>query len=112
MFHLINPVIVQRTAVKHFVHFNKEDYLLLQNEISNLDYALQTAAQKGMKIVLNPSPITEGLLQCPLDLVDLFVLNEVEGKALSGELSDDYDIILQALAEKYPLHQSLKQSLL
>ena len=83
-------------------HFNKEDYLLLQNEISNLDYALQTAAQKGMKIVLNPSPITEGLLQCPLDLVDLFVLNEVEGKALSGELSDDYDIILQALAEKYP----------
>ena len=37
--------------------FSKGDILLLQNEISNLDYLLQRGKEKGMRIMLNPSPM-------------------------------------------------------
>ena len=43
-------------------HFDAGDYLLLQNEISNLPYLLRAAAARGLRIVLNASPISEWLL--------------------------------------------------
>ena len=39
--------------------FDAGDYLVLQNEISNLPYLMEKAAEKQMKIVLNPSPMDE-----------------------------------------------------
>lgn len=33
------------------------DGQILQNEINNLDYLIDTAYERGMKIVLNPSPL-------------------------------------------------------
>lgn len=65
--------------------FEAGDLLLLQNEINELSYIIEQAKRKGMKIYLNPSPVTEGLLKLPLDLVDCFVLNEIEASDLSGE---------------------------
>lgn len=38
------------------VKFGEGDILLLQNEINYLDYIIECAYQKGMTIVLNPSP--------------------------------------------------------
>lgn len=61
---------------------------------------MEQAYNRGMKIVFNPSPITEGLCNYPLHLVSLFVLNEVEGKELSSE--DTPDLILDTLHQKYP----------
>ena len=37
--------------------FSENDMLLLQNEISNVDYLVDAAYKKGMTVVLNPSPI-------------------------------------------------------
>ena len=36
--------------------FAEGDYLILQNEINLLDYLIDRAYEKKMKIVLNPSP--------------------------------------------------------
>ena len=60
-------------------HFEEGDILLLQNEINGLAGLIKKAAEKGMKIYLNPSPVTGELLELPLELVDCFILNEIEG---------------------------------
>ena len=81
--------------------FSEGDMILLQNEISNVSYAIKQAKKKGMKVAFNPSPITEEMYGYPLEDVDYFILNEYEGKAISGCPSDDYDEILQAVSQKY-----------
>lgn len=80
--------------------FGKGDILLLQNEVSNVGYAMEKAKAAGLKIALNPSPITDSLHTYPLDLVDYFLLNEVEGRELSGV--EDFSDVLSGLSERYP----------
>lgn len=81
-------------------NFSKGDYLLLQNEINLIPYIMDKAHEQGLEIVFNPSPITEDILSFPLEKVGLFILNEIEGKALSGET--EAEDILTSLHEKYP----------
>ncbi|MBQ8597373.1 MAG: ribokinase [Lachnospiraceae bacterium] len=81
-------------------YFGAGDYLVLQNEVNHISYMIDRAYEKGMYIVLNPSPITEELKEYPLHKVSLFLLNEVEGKALSGEMQEEK--IPEVLKEKYP----------
>ncbi|WP_312426798.1 ribokinase [Lacrimispora sp.] len=76
------------------------DILLLQNEISGMEYILRQAALKGIRIALNPSPIDDKLLSMPLELVTWFILNEIEGRALTGK--DQPKDILEAMQMKYP----------
>ena len=52
--------------------FDAGDYLVLQNEISNLPYLMEKAAEKQMKIVLNPSPMDEKIKAIPFDKLTLF----------------------------------------
>lgn len=80
-------------------HFGHGDYLLLQNEISNVGYIMKSAREKGMKIFFNPSPVTASLAQMPLDLADTFILNKTEGQALVG--GEDIDIP-SALSKRFP----------
>ena len=80
--------------------FSAGDVLLLQNEINNLDYIVEKAADKGMKIALNPSPIGENLFRLPLQKITYFILNEIEGKEITGkEAADD---ILAEFRRRYP----------
>ena len=60
------------------------DSVLLQNELSSLAYAMERAKRKGLRIYFNPSPADESLSGLPLDAVDCFILNEVEGAMLAG----------------------------
>ncbi len=80
--------------------FGSEDCLVLQNEVNDIAYMIEKAYEKGMYIVFNPSPITKELLEYPLEKVSLFILNEVEGQALSGE--EEEEKMIKALSEKYP----------
>lgn len=80
--------------------FEAGDYLILQNEVNHIPYMMEKAYEKAMYIVLNPSPITGELFEYPLEKVSLFILNEVEGRQLSGEVQEEN--ILQVLKEKYP----------
>ena len=76
--------------------FEQGDLLLLQNEISNVDVLIQKAHAKGMKIVLNPSPIDESLLKGPVAACDILLLNEVEGAALAACAGNSYEEIIHA----------------
>ncbi|MEG1896005.1 MAG: ribokinase [Oscillospiraceae bacterium] len=81
-------------------HFKQGDKILLQNEISGLEYIIKKAHEKGMEIFLNPSPITQELLRMPLELVDCFLMNEIETAEISGESNPDK--ALEVLKKKFP----------
>ena len=83
-------------------NFGDGDVLLMQNETSNVSFAMEEAKRRGMKIAFNASPITPELLEYPLELVDWFIINEVEGKALSGVNSSDFEKILEGLVSRFP----------
>ena len=81
-------------------NFGEGDYLILQNEVNLLDYIIDQAYGRGMRIVLNPSPFDEKLQACDLTKVYLFMLNEIEGEQFTG--FSDKDQILDSLTEKFP----------
>ena len=83
-----------------FSKFEAGDYLVLQNEVNLVDQMIQQGHERGMYVVLNPSPLNEEIYRLPLDLVDLFILNEVEGEGLSGETNKEKMIF--ALRDRFP----------
>lgn len=80
--------------------FGSGDLLLVQNEISCLDRLIALAAEKGLRVVLNPSPMNDALLRCDLGKVSLFIMNEDEGCRITGETEET--AILSAMAQRYP----------
>lgn len=64
---------------------NPGDMVLLQNEVNLLPYILSAARAKSLQIALNPSPIDQVIGQLDLNLVDVLLINEVEGQAISGK---------------------------
>ena len=80
--------------------FEAGDFLILQNEINDIGRIISLAADKGMQVVLNPSPIADNLKSLPLERVSWFILNEIEGAELSGR-SDAKDV-LEGLTARYP----------
>lgn len=95
-----NAAISEEEMRQVFSHFEAGTYLLLQNEIAGIAALITAASEAGLKIILNPSPINEELLAAPLELVDYFILNEIEGKALTGKRSENS--ILDTLRARYP----------
>lgn len=82
-------------------HFGPEDMVLTQNEISNISYLARRCGALGIPLVFNPSPITRGLLEeFPFEAVSLFLLNEVEGQALTGKTEPQ--AILDTLLARWP----------
>ena len=71
--------------------FGAGDFLVLQNEINKLSYLMEQAHKKGMKIVLNPSPMNEKIFTLPLETVDYFLLNEIEaGQILHQDVAENF----------------------
>jgi len=80
--------------------FDPGDYILLQNELNNTPLIMEKAHKQGLNIVFNPSPIQDAVLDYPLDLVHIFIVNEIEGSTLSGKSVPEQ--ILASLTQKYP----------
>lgn len=81
-------------------NFGRDDIVLLQNEISNVDYIVEKAYQKKMCIILNPSPFNEKLDKIDFNKLTYIILNEVEAKAISG--CDIPEESLSYIKNKYP----------
>jgi ribokinase len=79
--------------------FDIGDYLLLQNEISETESIIRQGHDRGMKIILNPAPMDKKVLDYPLELVDYFIVNEIEGQQLTGE--SDPELIIEAMRDKF-----------
>ena len=41
--------------------FNKDDYLLIQNDVNLVDKIIDIAHEKGLKIIFNPAPFNENI---------------------------------------------------
>ncbi len=63
--------------------FEKGDILLLQNEISNVNYVIEKAYEKQMCIILNPSPFNEKITEIDFKKLSYVILNEIEAKQIS-----------------------------
>ena len=81
-------------------NFGKGDLIVLQNEISNLSYIIDKAYESGLVVALNPSPYNKIINDVDLNKVDILLVNEEEGKQISGY--DSPTEILKGLHEKYP----------
>ena len=95
-----NMCVTEEFIRKALAPFGAGDFLVLQNEVNAIDRIIELAAEKGMQVVLNPSPIADNLKDLPLDKVSWFILNEIEGGELSGET--EADKILDKLTALYP----------
>lgn len=95
-----NHRITQAQIDAVFSFFAAGDLLLLQNEVNLLPQLVEAAYQKGMAVALNPSPIGEALDQVDFHKVRYLILNELEGRELTGEEAPDG--ILAALRGRYP----------
>lgn len=80
--------------------FESGDILLLQNEINCVDYLVKTASEKGMTVVMNPSPMNEAVLDCDLSRISVFIMNEDEGRQVTGK--EGCEEILNEMATRFP----------
>ena len=62
--------------------FDRDDFIVLQNEVNYVPEIVKLAKAKGMIIFFNPSPLDEKVFEVPLDFIDYFILNEIEAMGL------------------------------
>jgi ribokinase len=85
--------------------FGAGDYILLQNEITLVGEIISGAKERGLKVCFNPSPFNQGIEKLPLDRVDIFFVNQIEGAALaglSGAAGNGAADILDRLTRRFP----------
>ncbi len=84
--------------------FGAGDFLVLQNEINELAYLVDSAYEKGMQIVLNPSPMNEIILGLSLEKIAYFILNEIEAAQILGlnPQKTEGDLLLNGLSRRFP----------
>ena len=97
-----NQTIDEKQIDETLKDFASDDVLLVQNEISSMSYLIEKAHEKGMLIAFNTAPMNEKVFSYPLEKVDLFIVNEIEGAGLAKTDSKDPEQIIKALIEKYP----------
>lgn len=81
-------------------HFEKGDYLLLQNEVNALPDIVEKAYEKGLVIVLNPSPYNDKLKSVDFGKLSWLLVNEVEAEQISGSANPEE--VWKILHDKYP----------
>lgn len=96
-----NQEITREQVDQAMDHFEEGDFLVLQNEINEIGYIMEKAHEKGMKIVLNPSPMDEKIGTYPLEYVDYFLLNEIEAGDICKENGSGEELI-RKLSQKFP----------
>ena len=82
--------------------FDGGDILLLQNEISELQYIVNQAYEKGMTIILNPSPMNEKIFELDMNKISYIFMNEYEAQMLARETSECMEVVIQKIKSTYP----------
>lgn len=79
---------------------SQEDFILLQNETNLVEYIIEKAAQKGMRVAFNAAPMDRKVREYPLEKLEWLFVNEIEGGDLAKE--SEYRSIIETLTRKYP----------
>jgi ribokinase len=78
-----NRDICEQDIQKALADTEVNDWVLLQNETSGTAEVLRQAKAKGLKVALNPAPMTEDIKALNFTEIDLIIVNEVEAAELS-----------------------------
>ena len=92
----ITEIFIDETLEK----FERDDFIILQNEINNVELVIEKAVKKGMRVAFNPAPFSENLKNIDYDNVAYLILNEIEARGLGGGETPEEN--LKALKELYP----------
>ncbi|MCY3621984.1 MAG: ribokinase [Gammaproteobacteria bacterium] len=81
-----------------------DDWLMLQNEINDLDLVLSLAEKSGCRVAFNVAPVDGREARYDLAGVGLLIVNEIEASALAGTdaADDDWSAVMAALAKRAP----------
>ncbi|KAI9490617.1 Ribokinase-like protein [Zychaea mexicana] len=82
-----NAKYTAKEAGKVFDSFDSEDWVVMQNEVSEGGAIMSLAAEKGLPVLFNPAPLTRGIIdEFPFDKVAILIVNEHEAADLYREL--------------------------
>ncbi|HHY53044.1 MAG TPA: ribokinase [Clostridiales bacterium] len=81
-------------------HSCSDDIVLVQNETNLVDYVIEQAARRGVRVAMNAAPISEEVKRYPLEKLHWLIVNEIEGAQLTGQKS--YEEIMNHLQKSYP----------
>ena len=95
-----NQTITRADAERVLSVFSAGDFILAQNETSALTDLLELAAAGKLKVAFNPAPFSPEVTEYPLEVVDLFILNETEAQGLTGKAGPE--TAATALLGRYP----------
>lgn len=104
-----NAIVIYGGANRTFSHedirtaidsVSRGDFLLIQNETNLLPEVINAAHEKGLRIVFNAAPMTADVSDYPLQKVEMLIVNEVEGEALTQETIPEK--ILDRIQERFP----------
>ncbi|MCY3884734.1 MAG: ribokinase [Gammaproteobacteria bacterium] len=82
---------------------DSDDWLLLQNEINDLDYVLDAAEAHGANTAFNVAPVDGRESEYSYSAVSMLILNEIEAGALAQ--TDDHLQAFTTLRSSYPATQ-------
>ena len=93
---------LQKDHIKQVLSkFTVGDLLMLQNEVTNLDYMMEEASARGIQIAFNVSPFCPALLNLPLHLCSYLLVNEVEAAGIAQCSPNEKPEKLLAALEKH-----------
>ena len=95
-----NQCITEEQIEETLAEFGSNDVLLLQNEINKLPRIVDKAYERGMTIVLNPSPYDDRLHAVDFGKLSWLLVNEVEMEQISG--TDQPETAWKRIRERYP----------
>ncbi len=79
--HQITPALVEALLADT----QAGDVLLLQNEINEVARMIEQGHARGLRVCLNPAPMTEAVKGYPLTKLDMLIVNQTEALALVGQ---------------------------
>lgn len=80
--------------------FEEGDYVIVQNEVSNVPYIICRAWEKGCRVIFNASPVDEDVLKIDYNKIAWLIINELEGMAISG--AQEISQIIPVLSNRFP----------
>lgn len=95
-----NQALTREYVKETLAHFEAGDIVLIQNETNQLETIIRCAHTLGLQIAMNPSPFEASLLELPMELIDYFLINEIEGFQLTGCRRPEE--IVTAVLERFP----------
>ena len=78
------------------------DWLVLQNECSNIKAALDYAVAHDVKVVLNPSPMLSDVQSFGIEKVSILIVNEVELAQLINPQETTETALVDKVRQMYP----------